>query len=460
MMSQPIIGQSRIGIKMKKVLLIHPWIEDFSAYDFWVKPLGLLAVGTVLKEAGCEVELIDCVDRVALGAPDKPFGTGKIPGIFIAKPPPLAQIPRRFKRFGMDDASFDAKLRTFGRPDLVLITCMMTYWYRGAFRAIRKVREAYPGVPVGLGGNYVSLCLQHARERSGADLLFPEKNWPALMRKIGRMLGTDDLSARPTPPPRIDFTFYPKLRSAALITSRGCPYRCTYCAASRLYPEFTQDDPARVAAAIAAYAERYAVQDIAFFDDAFLVGATGHAHRIFEGLIQLRNGGLQLRFHLPNAVHAAAITQKTAALMFEARFKTIRLGLESTAPGFHAERSSRKLTNGTFEQAVHHLRVAGFTAGEMGAYVLYGLPGVTPASVLATLETVQAAGLRACLATYSPVPGTPDFEQAARKNPRLRQEPLLHNQHLCCHEDPPAYQRVRDRANAVNHRLMAGIRPT
>jgi len=26
----------------KKILLINPWVHDFAAYDFWLKPLGLL----------------------------------------------------------------------------------------------------------------------------------------------------------------------------------------------------------------------------------------------------------------------------------------------------------------------------------------------------------------------------------------------------------------------------------
>ncbi len=441
---------------MKKILLVHPWIEDFSAYDFWIKPLGLLAVGTVLKETGCEVALIDCVDRAGLGAPDKRFGAGKIPGVPITKPAVLAHVPRHFKRFGMDDVSFDARLHAFGRPDLVLVTCMMTYSYTGAFRAIRRVRAAYPGVPVGLGGNYVSLCLTHARKHSGADFLFPEKSWPAIAGRITRILGAAYPAGRPAPT-LIDFSFYPKLRSVAVITSRGCPYRCTYCAAPRLFPVFSQDDPARVAAALAFYTERYAVRDIAFFDDAFLVGAARHCHRILEGVIKQRKRGLDLRFHLPNAVHAGAITETTAALMFEAGFKTVRIGLENSTPGFHADRSSRKLTNQAFERAVGHLTAAGFTAAELGAYVLYGLPGLTPASVLKTLKIVHAAGIRSCLATYSPVPKTPDFERAAQANPMLRQEPLLHNQHLCCHDDPASYQQIRDRANAVNHALMASL---
>jgi len=28
----------------KNILLINPWIYDFAAYDFWMKPLGLLTL--------------------------------------------------------------------------------------------------------------------------------------------------------------------------------------------------------------------------------------------------------------------------------------------------------------------------------------------------------------------------------------------------------------------------------
>ena len=31
----------------KNILLVNPWIHDFAAYDFWLKPLGLLYLGNV-----------------------------------------------------------------------------------------------------------------------------------------------------------------------------------------------------------------------------------------------------------------------------------------------------------------------------------------------------------------------------------------------------------------------------
>ncbi|MDD5343996.1 MAG: hypothetical protein PHW12_06205, partial [Smithella sp.] len=46
----------------KKILLINPWIHDFAAYDFWIKPLGLLYLGGLLRQNGHKVHFIDCLD--------------------------------------------------------------------------------------------------------------------------------------------------------------------------------------------------------------------------------------------------------------------------------------------------------------------------------------------------------------------------------------------------------------
>jgi hypothetical protein len=46
------------------ILLINPWIHDFAAYDVWAKPLGLLTLAAILREHGCRLTYIDCLDRV------------------------------------------------------------------------------------------------------------------------------------------------------------------------------------------------------------------------------------------------------------------------------------------------------------------------------------------------------------------------------------------------------------
>ena len=54
---------------MARILCINPWIYDFAAYNTWIEPLGLLTVAGVLRAAGHEVALIDCLDRHHPDAP-------------------------------------------------------------------------------------------------------------------------------------------------------------------------------------------------------------------------------------------------------------------------------------------------------------------------------------------------------------------------------------------------------
>ena len=146
-----------------QILLVNPWITDFAAYDFWIKPQGLLYTGAFLRERGHDLRLIDCLDRFQPGAGTDPichhgrFNTGKFHREPIAKPAPLATVPRRFARYGIPRDRFVQLLLDGPRPDVVLVTSVMTYWYQGVIEAITLIREHIPGVPVVLGGIYATL---------------------------------------------------------------------------------------------------------------------------------------------------------------------------------------------------------------------------------------------------------------------------------------------------------------
>ena len=82
-------------------------------------------------------------------------------------------MPRRWGRYGLPVEVFEQELDSQSRPDAVLVTSTMTYWYPGPFEAIRRVKARWPGVPVALGGVYATLCADHARAHSGADAVLP-----------------------------------------------------------------------------------------------------------------------------------------------------------------------------------------------------------------------------------------------------------------------------------------------
>jgi len=409
------------------LLLINPWIYDCAAYDFFARPLGLLYLAGLLEARGFAVNFLDC-----LGGPPArpgPFGTGRYPKEILPTPPPLQGLPRRYGRYGISPAEFEAQLSRLPQPRAILVTSLMTYWYPGVVEAIRLARRHFPGTPVILGGIYATLCPEHARQHSGADLVLSGPGEKAVISHLAG-LGLDfpadpiseDLDALP----------YPALHLAAhlsyipILTSRGCPLNCSYCASRRLQPTFRQRRPLAVVAELGHWQERLGLAEVAFYDDALLVQPEDHLLVILE---ELARRGLSFRFHTPNGLHARLISREVAFLLKRAPFATLRLGVETAAPG--SARLDRKLQEGELESALANLREAGFRQREMGVYLLVGLPYQEEAEIIASIRRVQELGGTPLLAQYSPIPGTALWPQAVQcSRYDLENEPLYHNNSL------------------------------
>jgi radical SAM superfamily enzyme YgiQ (UPF0313 family) len=192
---------------------------------------------------------------------------------------------------------------------------------------------------------------------------------------------------------------------------------------------------------IAYWHQEYSVVDFAFYDDALLIDAEHHIMPILEEVLTL---GLDLRFHTPNALHIRPLSKEVGQLLYRAGFKTIRLGLE-TAFFDGRQEMDNKIGPDEFEEAVDHLKTAGFKAKALGAYLLYGLPGQDLARLEASINMVKACGVRPILAQYSPIPHT-DLWHAAVKSSRydLDTDPIFHNNSIfSCQQEPFSWAKVR-----------------
>lgn len=406
------------------LLLINPWIYDFAAYDFFARPLGLLYLAGLLAARGFEISLIDC-----LGVPPAkpgPFGTGRYPKEILPTPSPLQGIPRRYGRYGIPEADFRACLSQVARPAAILVTSLMTYWYPGVAAAIRIVRELFPDPPVILGGIYATLCPEHARQASGADwVVRGPGEWEILdlLAGITGFRADRDRAPRFAALPRPSLHLLPHLPFIPLLTSRGCPFRCDYCASCLLYAGFERRPPQAVIEELCYWQDRLGLVEVAFYDDALLLEAEEHLLVILE---ELARRGRRFRFHTPNAVHARFVNLEVARWLKRSGFATLRLGVETTATG--SERLDRKLAAGELEAALACLREAGFSKKEIGVYLLLGLPGQEDEELEASIRRVHALGATPVLALYSPIPGTALWPRAVRASRYdLEADPLFHN---------------------------------
>ncbi|MGM0402675.1 MAG: B12-binding domain-containing radical SAM protein [Thermodesulfobacteriota bacterium] len=437
------------------IICINPWIHDFAAYDFWAKPLGLLFLAAVLRAHGMRVSYVDCLDRFHPKADHPGYsadGRGPYRKTPIPAPEPLADVPARFSRYGIDPWWLAADLASAGRPDLVLVTSLMTYWYTGVAETIAAVKRLYPDTKVLLGGIYATLLPEHALVHTGADEVLPGPAEATIFRAIEKYTGFScrpdfdpaDMGAFPYPA----FDLQSEIPYAPLLTARGCPNRCAYCASHVLQPRRMRRLPENAAAEIAYWNDRFGVRNFAFYDDALLADAEDHAIPLLERIAAMKK---DLSFHTPNALHVRPMTSKIADLMVKAGFATIRLGLE------RADGKSRdiddKVHHEEFVRAVRLLLEAGFDEKQIGAYLLVGLPGQDLSSVEASIDTVKACGIRPVLAYYTPIPRTRMWEAACRASRYdLAAEPLFTNNSLmpCMPEyDRPLINRLKQRASAA-----------
>ncbi len=397
-----------------KALLVNPNIHDFAAYDFWLKPLGLLYVGAFLKRLGFEVYLVDMMNRhdrilrkFVKVPKDKRYGTGKFPSRVIEKPKVVESIPRRFKEYGAPPEYLEWKMRKIGDVDVVMVTSTMTYWYHGVWETIRRIKEI-TNSPIILGGIYTQIIPHHAK-KSPADFIFPTNRLEILPKFLRDNL---DLNVKDL---EIDwfeeldpaYELYESVGYLVFTSSIGCPFSCTYCITPRMW-KFKRRTPEKVVRAILKFKDVFNVEDVVFFDDAFLVGKN-HTVRLLKEIVREK---INARFHLPNGIHARLVDEEIARLLREANFKTIYLGYETS--GELQKKTGGKVFDEDLMRAVKFLKKAGFTKDEIKAYVLVNLPGQKLQDAVNAVNFLKELDIGISINEYTPIPGTPEWSDLVK----------------------------------------------
>ncbi len=446
--------------KNPRLLLINPWIYDFTAFDLWSKPVGLLYLASYLRSIGYEIDYIDCMDKYHPGLLSNPhlpppkvkkYGTGHFLRQRIEKPAVFDFVPRYFARYGIPEDIFISELKKLQKPSAVLVTSFMTYWYLGPKRVIEIIRQIFPGVPVILGGIYATLLPEHARQILQPDFVVTGPGEIQIEKLLSDIIpeaprhSHSPASLDEFPPPAFDL--YHHLDYIVVLTSRGCPYRCTFCATDKISGPYTQRQPEAVVAEIIDQVRRFKVSDIAFYDDALLLNKHQRLIPILQHII---DRGVKVRFHTPNGLHAKYIDQQMAALFRVSGFTTIRLSFETSNPERFADMKN-KVTPDELKTAVHFLVEAGFPPQQLEAYVLMGLPHQSFDEIYDSINFVHSLGIKIRLASYSPIPGTIDFQRAVQDGlfpPDA--DPLLTNKSIYpLHRTLEAYKKFQEVRNLV-----------
>jgi radical SAM superfamily enzyme YgiQ (UPF0313 family) len=199
-------------------------------------------------------------------------------------------------------------------------------------------------------------------------------------------------------PPALDLYF--KSPSASMITSRGCPYKCIFCAGRLISGHrYRTRSPDNVLEEIRLLTEQYKVRNIVFMDDHFFFDRE-RTERICDLLIE---EGLHKRLTWICAGRTDMITEPLLKKMRRAGCRLICYGIETGSQRL-MDILKKKINLDKVPGAVKMTRRAGIKT--RGTFVL-GIPTETREETLQTIRFAREIGIDfAKFNLITPYPGT------------------------------------------------------
>ncbi len=377
---------------MKDLLLVFASPRNKKNYINTLPPAGILYLSSYLESRGYSVDVIDC----------------NVSGFSIEQ-----SQGYRITGFSINIANIENSM------DL-----------------IRKINTRYPRSEIIAGGPLPSTCpavffdlplkaifISESEESLDKYMRYPESqsNKGYYYRVSGgdwhfngRYEFISNLDKLPFPAlDKIDLLRYytPVKRShpvSVLISSRGCPFKCTFCCKT-MGDKFRARSAENVVAEIDWQVNRLGVKEIAIYDDNFTLDVR-RAEEICE---LIREKGINVKLQLTNGVRADSLDRKLIEKMKRAGFWMVALAPES-GNGETLDRIKKGFDLDKVRQCLSWCRDAGIRTW---AFFIVGFPWEDRKMFKNTVSF--AASIDADMVHFTncvPLPGTELYEQVYRNS--------------------------------------------
>ncbi|HEY3307634.1 MAG TPA: radical SAM protein [Desulfuromonadaceae bacterium] len=393
-------------LNAKKILLVHPLGyradsagNDISRIANIMPPLGLASIAAYLEQRKIVADIVDCYAR-----PDS------------------------------DRAIRDHLLAE--KPAFIGLSCTTSSFLDG-IRIAQLARQAVPGIKTVFGGPHVSALKEQLFPRfpdmdfavigEGEETMFelvsmgqddPAAVKGIIYRKEGESCFTGyrdkGLELDELPFPAYDklagfpssymlpIFNYPKTPNTSCISSRGCPYACSYCDRSVFRRSFRYNSAGYLYEHLRYLRERFGIRHINFYDDQF----TFNRQRVeeFTGLMIDRPLGMTFNC----AVRAEHIDPELLIRMRSAGCWMMSLGIETGDEELLAQHRQNADLNHLAEK-IRMIKAAGLRTKGL---LMMGLPGETEESIRRSMKYVFSLPIDDFnLAKFTPFPGSPIYEK-------------------------------------------------
>jgi anaerobic magnesium-protoporphyrin IX monomethyl ester cyclase len=208
-----------------------------------------------------------------------------------------------------------------------------------------------------------------------------------------------------------------------LITSRGCPFKCTFC-----WHSGENDTSMRYASVdrivdhLEHLVQTYGLTTVSIYDDQILLNR-GRAKEFFRKVARLN-----LRIELPNGVTVSYLDDELAELMYKGGVRAIRLAIESGDPYVLRHIINKPMRLDRVKPVVESLRK--FNIWIFGFFVI-GMPGETDEHRRNTVNFIRDVGIDWCsVSIASPTKGSLLYQECLENGYIEEKEDFLESGYL------------------------------
>lgn len=201
-----------------------------------------------------------------------------------------------------------------------------------------------------------------------------------------------------------------------LVTSRGCPFKCVFCAEPSLHGAgMRYADVDSIISHVKKLKDKYGMNVLTFYDDQLLLNVK-RAKELFRGLAKLK-----IRCEAPNGVTLVYIDDEMAHLMRDAGFDTLPLAIESGSDYMLNKVIKKPLVTRKIQPVVESLHKYNiFVQG----YFVIGLPGEREIDRMESIKVIKDSGIDwSGFSLASPVRGSELFVKA-KENGWVKEDDL------------------------------------
>jgi len=422
--------------KIKKIMLIQPPVtrpKDFSAKATRVSiffPLGIAYLGAVLEKTGrYEVRILDALCEGDAEEPILLNGGEKL-------------------RYGLSDEEIAERIREFA-PDVVGCSCLFSMMQQDMVNVCRIAKTMDPGIATVTGGTHagsiaediltgyddVDFVVVGEAETTFLDFLsaleagtgfsdlngfaFRENGTVKVMPKTEYI---EDLDSIPFPARHLfNMDRYFDLATAhglgnkgsrftQMVTSRGCPCRCTFCGlGSHWGSRQRMRSPKNVLDEMEYLVKEYGINEIHLEDENF-TAKKRRAIEICDGIIERK---LKIRWHPTSGTAVYSLDEELLEKMSASGCYSLTLGIESGNQNVITTLMNKPVNLKKVPGIVRKIRQLGM---DVRAFFIIGYPGETRETIAQTIEFAKTLELDwVYFSLFSPLPKTKIYDTCIEK---------------------------------------------